>query len=126
MERPSYKVIIAGTRSFDDYSLLCSFCDKCLSRKGLTHDIIVVSGTARGADRLGERYAHERGYEIKRFPADWRNNGKAAGIIRNTDMANYADALIAFWDGQSKGTLNMIETAKRKGLSVRIYNYNLI
>ena len=126
MKRPSYKVIIAGTRSFDDYSLLCSFCDKCLSRKGQTYDIVIVSGTARGADRLGERYAYDRGYGIKRFPADWRNNGKAAGIIRNTDMANYADALIAFWDGQSKGTLNMIETAKRKGLSVRIYNYNLI
>lgn len=126
MERPSYKVIIAGTRSFDDYSLLCSFCDKCLSRKGQTHDIVIVSGTARGADRLGERYAYDRGYEIKMFPADWQNNGKAAGIIRNTDMANYADALIAFWNGQSKGTLNMIETAKRKGLSVRIYNYNLI
>lgn len=126
MERPSYKVIIAGTRTFDVYSLLCSFCDKCLSRKGQTHDIVIVSGTARGADRLGERYAYDRGYGIKRFPADWRNNGKAAGIIRNTDMANYADALIAFWDGQSKGTLNMIETAKRKGLSVRIYNYNLI
>ena len=126
MKRPSCKERIAGTRTFNDYSLLCSFCDNCLSRKELTHDIIVVSGTARGTDRLGERYAHEKGYEVKRFPADWNNNGRAAGVMRNTDMANYADALIAFWDGHSKGTLNMIETAKRKGLSVRINNYNLI
>lgn len=119
-----YRVIIAGTRSFGDYPLLCASCDRCLSQKSKTHNIIVVSGTARGADRMGEQYAHERGYQLRQYPADWNSHGKAAGVIRNAEMANNADALIAFWDGQSRGTLNMIETARRKGLAVRIINYN--
>ena len=123
MDKPTYKVIIAGTRTFADYPLLCSSCDKYLSQKGQTHDIIIVSGTARGADRLGEQYASERGYQVQQFPADWEKNGRAAGYMRNADMANYSDALIAFWDGQSKGTLNMIKTARKKGLAVRVVNY---
>lgn len=123
MARPTYKVIIAGTRSFADYSLLRSACDKYLSQKGQTHDIIIVSGTARGADKLGEQYARERDYQVQPFPADWEKNGRAAGYMRNADMANYSDALIAFWDGQSKGTRNMIETARKKGLAVRVINY---
>ena len=120
MVRPIYKVIIAGTRSFADYSLLCSSCDRFLSRKGQTHDIIIVSGTARGADRLGEQYAKERGYQVQPFSADWEKNGRAAGYMRNADMANYSDALIAFWDGKSRGTAHMINTAKKKRLPVRI------
>jgi len=123
MARPTYKVIIAGTRSFADYSLLRSSCDKYLSQKGQTHDIVIVSGMAKGADRLGEQYARERGYQVQQFPADWEKNGRAAGYMRNADMANYSDALIAFWDGQSKGTQNMIETARKKGLAVRVINY---
>ena len=103
MDKPTYKVIIAGTRTFADYPLLCSSCDKYLSQKGQTHDIIIVSGTARGADRLGEQYASERGYQVQQFPADWEKNGRAAGYMRNADMANYSDALIAFWDGQGSG-----------------------
>jgi len=111
------KVIIAGSRDFDDYSLLRDYCDHILSQKGATE---VVSGTARGADQLGERYAKERGYFIQRFPADWNAYGKAAGYIRNRKMAEYADALIAFWDGKSRGTLNMISLAKECGLQIRI------
>lgn len=123
MARPIYKVIIAGTRSFADYSLLCSSCDKYLSGKRQSHEIMIVSGAARGADRLGEQYAKERGFQIKTFPADWENNGRSAGYMRNADMANFSDALIAFWDGQSKGTQNMIKTAQKKGLAVRIVKY---
>ena len=123
MNRPTYKVIIAGTRMFADYNLLCSSCDKLLSQKGLTHDIIIVSGTARGADKLGERYAKERGYNVELFPADWENKGRAAGYIRNADMANNADALIAFWDGTSRGTAHMIDIARKKNLPVRVIRY---
>lgn len=123
MNRPTYKVIIAGTRMFADYTLLCSSCDKLLSQKGLTHDIIIVSGTARGADKLGERYAKERGYNVELFPADWENKGRAAGYIRNADMANNADALIAFWDGTSHGTAHMIDIARKKNLPVRVIRY---
>ena len=120
-----FRVIIAGTRDFSDYQLLRKKCDAILSRKQ-DSSIVIVSGTARGADRLGERYARERGYKIERFPADWDNDGHAAGPIRNAKMADNADALIAFWDGQSRGTKNMIDTAKAKGLAVRVIKYNNI
>lgn len=121
--KETYKVIIAGTRTFSNYSLLCAYCDRYLSRKTKTYNIVIVSGAARGADSLGEQYARERDYQLQRFPADWNKNGRGAGFMRNMDMANYSDALIAFWDGASRGTEHMIKTAKNKGLSVRIINY---
>ena len=122
--KPEFRVIIAGTRDFSDYQLLRDKCDAILSEKRRDSNIVIVSGTARGADRLGERYARERGYEIRQFPADWLNDEKKAGPIRNAKMADNADALIAFWDGQSRGTKNMIEVAKRKGLVIRTINTN--
>lgn len=115
------KVIIAGGRDFENYDLLREKCDVILSK--VKEDIIVVSGTALGADMLGERYAMERGYQIVYFPANWRLYGRGAGPVRNREMAEYADALIAFHDGQSVGTKNMIEQAKTKGLKTRIINY---
>lgn len=114
------RVIIAGSRNYTNYLELVSFCDQVLSG---TESIEIVSGTARGADSMGERYANERGYKISRFPADWNKYGKSAGYVRNKEMADYADGLIAFWDGQSKGTLHMINLAKEKSLMIRIYNF---
>ena len=114
------KVIIAGGRDFDDYKKLCDACDKALSRQS---DIEVVSGRANGADKLGERYASERGYKVKLFPANWGEGAsykKSAGYIRNKQMAEYADALIAFWDGKSKGTKHMIDLANQNNLKVRV------
>ena len=121
-----FRVIIAGTRDFSDYQFLRQKCDAILSSKRQDSNIVIISGTARGADRLGEQYARERGYKIERYPADWDNDGHAAGPIRNARMADNADALIAFWDGRSRGTKNMIETAKVKGLAVRVIKYNNI
>lgn len=118
-----FKVIIAGTRTFSDYDLLCRKCDEFLQKQTQTHSIVIVSGTARGADRLGERYAAEHGYSVERYPANWNVYGKAAGYIRNSDMANASDALICFWDGQSRGSGHMIDLARKKGLSVRIFKY---
>jgi len=111
------RVIIAGTRDFNNYPLLCRKLDYFL--QNLTN-IEIVSGCARGADQMGEKYAQDHGLFIKRFPADWDSNGKAAGPIRNTQMADYGTHLVAFWDGESKGTKNMIDTAKKKGLDIRI------
>ena len=111
------KVIIAGGRDFDDYNLLHQTCEKMLVRQT---DVEIVSGTARGADTLGEKYANEKGYPIKRFPANWNEYGKSAGYKRNSEMAEYADALIAFWDGKSKGTKHMIDLAKSNGLRVKV------
>lgn len=114
------KVIIAGGRNFNDYPQLCQICDKALS---LQKEIEIVSGTANGADKLGEKYANEKGYPIKQFRPDWDGLGKSAGFKRNEDMAKYADALIAFWDGSSKGTKHMIDLAKKHGLKIKVINY---
>lgn len=115
------KVIIAGGRDFDDYEMLKNKCDHLLSN--LFGDIEIVSGTASGADKLGERYATEKGYPIKHFPADWAKEKRSAGIVRNIQMAEYSDFLIACHDGFSRGTNHMIEVAKEKGLKVAIIKY---
>lgn len=114
----SFKVIIAGSRDFNNYDLLVKKCDKILSQ--IDNKIEIVSGKASGADTLGENYAKDRGYPVEPFPADWNNLGKKAGYIRNEEMAKYADALIAFWDGESKGTKNMIELAKKYNLKTKV------
>lgn len=114
------RIIIAGGRTFTDYDLLKSKLDLILS--GLK-DIEIVSGTCRGADILGERYAKERAYGIKYFPADW-TKGKGAGFTRNNQMARYATHLVAFWDGQSRGTKHMIDLARFKNLQVRVVRYS--
>ena len=88
-----------------------------------THLIEIVSGGASGADALGERYAKERGYPCAIFSADWGQFGRRAGPLRNKLMSDYADYLICFWDGKSKGAKNMIETAKKDGLKIRIVKY---
>ena len=111
------KVIIAGGRNFDDFNRLCQVCDEFLQDQ---NKVEIVSGAYKGADLLGERYAAERNYPIKQFPADWKRYGKSAGLKRNTEMAAYADMLIAFWDGESKGTKHMIDLAKQAGLTVRV------
>ena len=113
-----YKVIIAGNRDFTNYAQLCAFADQVLS---VAEGVEIVSGGARGEDALGERYARERGYALKVFPAEWDKWGRAAGPIRNAQMADYADALIAFWDGKSSGTRDMIRKAKDKGLYVQVW-----
>ena len=119
----SFKVIVAGGRDFSDYQLLVEKCDKYLANKA---NIEIVSGTAKGADSLGERYANEKGYSVKTFPADWGAFGKRAGYLRNEQMANYANALIAFWDGESRGTKHMIDIATEKGLLVKVTPYNKV
>lgn len=113
------KVIIAGSRNFTDYNFLAEECNKILA-KSVVGIWEVVSGTANGADKLGEKFANENGFAIKRFPADWNKHGKSAGYIRNEEMAKYADALIAFWDGKSKGTKHMIDLARKHDLKVKI------
>jgi len=114
------KVIIAGGRDFQDWDKLVEVCDRVFKDYSTVE---IVSGAANGADKLGERYANERGHQIKKFPADWDKYGKSAGYRRNAEMANYAGALIAFWDGVSRGTSHMINLAKEKGLKILIINY---
>jgi hypothetical protein len=115
-----FKVIVAGSRDFNDYELLKSTLDKLLVNQ---IDIIIVSGTARGADKLGERYAADKGYSISSHPADWDKYGKSAGYIRNEEMAKEADGLVAFWDGKSRGTKHMIDLAHKYNLKVKVIEY---
>lgn len=119
-----FRVIIAGTRYFNDYSLLKETSDRLLADKIIAgYSIVIVSGGCAGADLLGERYAKENGYSIDRYPAEWQKYGRKAGIMRNAVMADNADALIAYWDGISRGTKNMIDEARKKGLAVRVKRY---
>jgi hypothetical protein len=82
----------------------------------------IVSGTARGADRLGEEFAKKHGIPVQRFPAEWELYGKQAGPIRNIEMAKNAEALIAVWDGKSNGTRHMVSVAKKMGLQIYVHH----
>ena len=113
-------IIVAGGRDFNDYELLKSKLDKVKKHYGIFE---VVSGKAKGADSLGERYALENNLPIAEFPADWDKHGKKAGFLRNADMADYADGCVVFWDGVSKGTQHMINLAKEKGIQLAIVKY---
>jgi hypothetical protein len=117
------RIVVAGGRDFNNYALLKEKLDYYLQNLP-KENIIIISGTAKGADSLGERYAAENGLKCERFPADWNKHGKKAGILRNEDMANQSDALIAFYDGQSRGTGHMIGYCKRKGLKVKVVKYD--
>ena len=113
-------IIVAGSRTFNDYDLLKEKLDELIKGRP---DTEIVSGTAKGADLLGEKYAKERNFSIKRFPADWDKNGKSAGYIRNEEMAKYANACVCFWDGKSKGTQHMINLAKKYNLKIIVIKY---
>lgn len=102
------KVIIAGSR--DVTSLYLVEDASLMSKFDITE---VVSGGARGVDRLGEIFAEKNGLPVKVFPADWIRFGKSAGHRRNREMAQYADALVAVWDGVSPGTKGMILEMKK-------------
>ncbi len=110
------KVIVAGSRHCTDEALVARAIDK--SDFEVTE---VVSGCARGVDTLGERWANAHKIPIKHFPALWAIHHRAAGPIRNREMAGYADALVAIYFEDSRGTANMIETAYKFGLKVYVY-----
>lgn len=125
MEKTPFKVIIAGSRYVDDYELLKRKCNIALSRKLADEktEVIIVSGTARGADTLGERYAREKGLQVIRVPALWDVYGRKAGYERNKEMADIADAVIVFLkEGlECKGSRMMIEIARFRNLPLKIY-----
>lgn len=114
--RKPFKTIIAGSRGIEDPVVVASAV--WLSGFEIAE---VVSGGCRGVDRMGEQFAEAAGVPVKRFPADWEAHGKAAGPLRNQEMADYADALIAIWDGESRGTKDMIDRATKSGLAIFVY-----
>ena len=115
------KLLIAGSRNYDDYEFLKR------AVKDLNQPIdCIISGTARGADSLGERYAEENNLNILRFPADWETYGKKAGYMRNEKMGKVCDLALLFWDCKSAGTRNMIYILNKLGKKYTLYRYKKI
>jgi hypothetical protein len=114
------RVVVCGGRDFQDYARLEQSLDTLLN--GLP-PVEIISGAAHGADLLGERYARTRGLICHRFPADWQRYGRRAGYVRNQQMVDQCDRVVAFWDGQSRGTKNTIYLATAKGIPVDIILY---
>jgi hypothetical protein len=125
------RIIIAGSREFNDYKLLKTSIKDILKNISLEeiNKIKIISGTARGADQLGERFANQFKLEVVKFPAKWDIYGKRAGYLRNEEMAKYSieddnyGMLVAFWDGKSRGTNHMINLAKNHGLEIHVINF---
>lgn len=117
------KTIIAGSRCYENCELSV---DEAVGKSGFKITE-VVCGMARGADLSGKSWAEQAKIPVKEFPANWRPKGikgpmdRAAGYKRNIDMGNYAESLIAVWDGRSRGTKHMIDIATVKGLKVFVY-----
>lgn len=106
------KLCVFGSRGYSDYPRMCQHLDQFVASQN-TSDISIISGMAAGADSLAVRYAKERGLKLLPFPANWKQYGKSAGILRNAEMAKEATHFIAFWDGLSKGTGHMISKIKK-------------
>lgn len=122
-KKENFKVIIAGSRGFGNYQLLKKKCNYILSKKRDEYNIVIISGGANGADKAGEKYAKDEKFDLEVYPANWKKYGKSAGFRRNEQMGEIADALIAFWDGESHGTKHMIDIATKKGIEVNVINY---
>lgn len=104
-----FKLIVAGGRDFNDYELLSRVIMDMANKEYPDRAISIISGMAKGADALGYFFAIKHNVVKYSFPADWNKHGRSAGFIRNKEMGNFADGLIAFWDGKSKGTAQMIQ-----------------
>lgn len=116
--------LVVGSRIFDNYEYMCKRLDYFLSNH---KEITIVSGEARGADTLAKQYAHNKGYKYIGFPANW-SKGKSAGYIRNKEMHKFISqhesrGVVAFWDGESKGTAHNFELAKTFNNPIRIIEY---
>lgn len=112
------RLIVAGSRGITDYTAL----QYAIAQSDFIGIDEIVSGCARGVDTLGERWANESNIPIKEFRANWGRFGRAAGHYRNSEMAAYADAAIILWDGQSRGTLDMIDLMRRAGKPAEIFD----
>lgn len=110
------RISIIGSRTFNDYD----FLKKTILENIDVDDIDeVVSGGANGADKLGEQFAEEFDLSTNIYLPDWKKHGKSAGFIRNADIIKNSDYVFAFWDGQSKGTLNSINIAKKLNKKIK-------
>jgi len=114
------RVVIAGCRDYNNYQEAKKYIDYCLSNIRKENEIIIVSGGACGADKIGEQYAEENGFAVEKYPANWRKYGRSAGPRRNKQMAELCDYVICFWDEKSRGTKSMIDYAKMYNKPINI------
>ena len=117
---PIKRVVIAGSRDYNNYDEAKPYIDFCLSNIRKENNIVIVSGCASGADAIGERYAEENGFRLEKYPADWKTYGRSAGPRRNKQMAEVSDLVICFWDEKSRGTKSMIDYAIKCNKPVKI------
>lgn len=109
---------VIGSRSFNDYALCKKTLDKVLKRLLDKHEqVVLVSGGAKGADSLAKKYSNENKIKIIEFLPDWDKYGKSAGFMRNKDIVKKSDLLLAFWDGESRGTYHSIKQMNIKSLA---------
>ena len=118
------KVLICGGVDFSDEVLFTETLDSVIDKD----NTVIVSGGAKGADSLAEKYAADNGIEIKVFPAEWGKYGRSAGPIRNKKMLDFISddgnaLVIAFWNGKSRGTKNTIENAQKMKIATLIVDY---
>lgn len=107
----SYRLAIIGSRTFDDYGKLAVTIHNHFYLVQITE---IISGGAKGADSLAKKYARQYlNIKYTEFPAEWNKYGKSAGFIRNQQIIDNCDLLLAFWDGESRGTADTIEKAKK-------------
>lgn len=119
----TYRLIIAGSRGITDYAELIEAYRSSPFFEMLKEyeKVEIVSGTARGADRLGEQFAYDYELQLTRMPAEWNLYGKSAGYRRNEMMADYADGCLVLWDGESRGTRHMIDLAEDRDLDLHVH-----
>jgi hypothetical protein len=108
------KVAVIGSRGFNDYSYLKSKLDQFEIDE-------IVSGGAKGADSLAERYAREMGIDLKVYLPKYKKFGRVAPLIRNRQIVEDSDLVVAFWDGKSKGTKNAIGEANKLGKKIQVF-----
>jgi hypothetical protein len=113
------RILVTGSRYFDDAVAV----EQALVRAAFgRHDVVIIHGDAPGADRLAKEAARIYGWAVESHPADWGRHGKAAGPLRNAEMAAAgADICVAFPLQHSRGTYDMIDKARKAGIPVRIY-----
>ncbi len=113
------RVIVAGSRTITDEAVVRTALREAFLFEAI-NPTLVLSGCVRGVDTVGAVIARKSGVRVVAYPANWAEHGRRAGFIRNVDMAHNADALVAVWDGGSKGTEHMIQAARERGLSVYV------
>lgn len=113
------KVLVCGSRTINEPAVV----SRAIEQSGM-HPTQIISGGARGVDRLAGEYAASQGIEFVEYLADWDRYGKRAGLMRNYVMVGEADAVIAVWDGKSSGTKHSIELARSCGKPVFVYTPN--